>query len=135
MFSGENVDLHERLVVPHKVERLLGGKDKVQTFGELLEEAHELKAQVFIIEQIKESVVIGEVSEAMRFEEVHDGGMARLELSQFLLGKTKHIQNFVLFPLVVIIESFLQVVANTDVINDKTLSFAAPLTRFTRAIA
>ena len=61
----------------------------------------------------------------MGFEKVHDGGMACLEITQFLLGKTQHVQHFVLFPLVVVIESLLQVVTNADVINDKALVLPA----------
>ena len=47
MSSGENIDLDERLVVAHKVERLFGREDDVQTLRELLKKADKLKTKVF----------------------------------------------------------------------------------------
>jgi len=47
--------------------------------------------------------------------------MACREVAQFFLGKTQYVDHFILFALVVGIEGPLQVVADTHIIDDKTL--------------
>ena len=48
-----------------KLSAFLCWKDDVQALRELLEETHEFKAQVFVIKQIEERVVIGQIGEPM----------------------------------------------------------------------
>src|SRR5258708_9397399 len=121
MLLGENIYFREPLVLTHEIKRFLGRKDEVQGFREFLEEAYELKAQVLVIEKIEKRVVVREVGEAMRFKEVQDRRVARLEFTQFLFWKTQHLQHFVLFALVVVVEGLLQVVTDADVIDYKPL--------------
>ena len=51
---------------------------------------------------------------------------AGTKFAQFLLGEAQDVQHFVLFPLVVVVERLLEMMADADVIDDKALVLGGP---------
>jgi hypothetical protein len=110
VFAGKNVDFHERLVVAHEIPRFLGWKNDVQALRKSPEETHEFKAEILVVKQIKERIMIRQVRQPMLFEEFHDRQLTGTEFAQFLLRETEHVQHLVLFAFVVVVESLFQMV-------------------------
>src|SRR6267142_920659 len=50
-----------RIVIGHEFERLFGREHKVEALCEFLEERYVLKAQIFVVENVKECVVVLQV--------------------------------------------------------------------------
>ena len=101
MLPRKNIDLQQRLVFRHEIQRLLGRKHHVQTPRISLEERHELKAQILVVEEVKESVVIGEIGQPLLLEELNDRIPACSQCPQFLFGKTQRVEHILLFTLIV----------------------------------
>ena len=74
------------LVVPHVVEGLLRRKHQVQAPGQLLERRYELEAQVFIVEDVEERIVVVQIVEAVLVQEIHDRLETCFKLAQLVLG-------------------------------------------------
>ena len=53
----------------------MAGNNQIQVPSELLEGQNELEAQVFVVEDIEEGIVVAQVVEAVVLQQLHDGGI------------------------------------------------------------
>ena len=97
------------------------GKTTFRRFVKFLEQAHELKAEVLVVEEVEKRVMVCQIRQALLLRGIPLSRHGWRAIAQFLLGEAKDFQHFVLFALVVGIEGFFEVMPDADVIDDKTL--------------
>ena len=86
-----------------------------------LKRRYELEAQVFIVEDVEDRVVVIQIVEAVRVQEIHDRFETCFKLAQLVLGEAERIENFFLLPLVVGVDRLLDVMADADVVDHEAL--------------